>query len=317
MKFRTEIEVAPLAEGLEYGAKLFALGSCFAENISERLRRVKFSITSNPFGVLFNPESIANAIDRLADTRSFAVCDITAGRESYFSFDAHSSLDGKTHTEAFANLNRAVAQGAKSLAEADWVILTFGTAWVYEHEGRVVANCHKQPAVQFERRRLSVEEIVERYSKLLEGALHDKKVILTVSPVRHVGDGLQENSVSKATLRLAVEELVAKYENAHYFPSYEILIDDLRDYRYYADDLAHPSKMAVDYVWERFCEVVLTPKAQAELPQVVQIVAAAEHRPFNPESEAHKAFCRKMLEKIENKPELDFSSEREAFERYL
>ena len=309
--------MAPLAEGLEYGAKIFALGSCFAENISERLAKAKFSITSNPFGVLFNPESIANAIDRLADTRSFAVCDITAGRESYFSFDAHSSLDGKTHTEAFANLNRAVAQGAKSLAEADWVILTFGTAWVYEHEGRVVANCHKQPAAQFERRRLSVEEIVERYSKLLEGALHDKKVILTVSPVRHVGDGLQENSVSKATLRLAVEELVAKYENAHYFPSYEILIDDLRDYRYYADDLAHPSKMAVDYVWERFCEVVLTPKAQAELPQVVQIVAAAEHRPFNPESEAHKAFCRKMLEKIENKPELDFSSEREAFERYL
>ena len=317
MKFRTEIEVAPLAEGLEYGAKIFALGSCFAENISERLAKAKFSITSNPFGVLFNPESIANAIDRLADTRSFAVCDITAGRENFFSFDAHSSLDGKTHTEAFANLNRAVAQGAKSLAEADWVILTFGTAWVYEHEGRVVANCHKQPAAQFERRRLSVEEIVERYSKLLEGALHDKKVILTVSPVRHVGDGLQENSVSKATLRLAVEELVAKYENAHYFPSYEILIDDLRDYRYYADDLAHPSKMAVDYVWERFCEVVLTPKAQAELPQVVQIVAAAEHRPFNPESEAHKAFCRKMLEKIENKPELDFSSERETFERYL
>ena len=317
MKFRTEISLTPLAERLEYGAKIFALGSCFAENISERLAKAKFSITSNPFGVLFNPESIANAIDRLADTRSFAVCDITAGRESYFSFDAHSSLDGKTHTEAFANLNRAVAQGAKSLAEADWVILTFGTAWVYEHEGRVVANCHKQPAAQFERRRLSVEEIVERYSKLLEGALHDKKVILTVSPVRHVGDGLQENSVSKATLRLAVEELVAKYENAHYFPSYEILIDDLRDYRYYADDLAHPSKMAIDYVWERFCEVVLTPKAQAELPQVAQIVAAAEHRPFNPESEAHKAFCRKMLEKIENKPELDFSSEREAFERYL
>ena len=317
MKFRTEIELAPLTEGMEHGAKVFALGSCFAENISERLAKAKFSIASNPFGVLFNPESIANAIDRLVDTRSFAVCDITAGRESYFSFDAHSSLDGKTHTEAFANLNRAVAQGSKALAEAEWVILTFGTAWVYEHEGRVVANCHKQPASHFERRRLSVEEIVERYSLLFEGALRDKKVILTVSPVRHIGDGLQENSVSKATLRLAVEELVAKYENALYFPSYEILIDDLRDYRYYADDLAHPSKMAVDYVWERFCEAVLTPKAQAKLPQIAQIVAAAEHRPFNPESEAHKEFCRKMLEKIENMPELDFDSERKAFERYL
>ena len=317
MKFRTEIELAPLTEGMEHGAKVFALGSCFAENISERLAKAKFSIASNPFGVLFNPASIAAAIDRLADTRSFAVCDITAGRESYFSFDAHSSLDGKTQTEAFGNLNRAVAQGAKAFAEADWVILTFGTAWVYEKEGRVVANCHKQPASHFERRRLSVEEIVERYSQLFEGTLRDKKVILTVSPVRHVGDGLQENSVSKATLRLAVEELVTKYENVHYFPSYEILIDDLRDYRYYADDLVHPSKMAVDYVWERFCEAVLTPKAQAKLPQIAQIVAAAEHRPFNPESEAHKEFCRKMLEKIENMPELDFDSERKAFERYL
>ena len=317
MKFRTEIEAAPLAEGLEYGAKIFALGSCFAENISERLKRAKFSIASNPFGILFNPASIAAAIDRLVDARSFAVCDITAGKESFFSFDAHSSLDGKTHTEAFGNLNKAVAQGAKALAEADWVILTFGTAWVYEHEGRVVANCHKQPASQFERRRLSVTEIVERYSRLFEGILRDKRVILTVSPVRHIGDGLQENSVSKATLRLAVEELVAKYENAHYFPSYEILIDDLRDYRYYADDLAHPSNMAVDYVWERFCDVVLTDAAKAKLSQVEQIVAAAEHRPFNPESEAHKAFCRKMLAKMESMPEMDFTLEKSMFERYL
>ena len=317
MKFRTEIEVSPLTEGLEYGAKIFALGSCFAENISERLRRAKFSIASNPFGVLFNPFSIANAIERLADARTFAVCDITAGKESFFSFDAHSSLDGKSHTEAFGNLNKAVAQGAKSLADADWVILTFGTAWVYEKEGRVVANCHKQPSSQFVRRRLSVTEIVERYSRLFEGVLHDKKVILTVSPVRHIGDGLQENSVSKATLRLAVEELVSKYENACYFPSYEILIDDLRDYRYYADDLAHPSKMAVDYVWERFCEAVLAEETRAKMSLVEQIVAAAEHRPFNPESEAHKTFCQKMLAKTESMPEIDFSLEKSAFERYL
>ena len=181
----------------------------------------------------------------------------------------------------------------------------------------MVANCHKQPASQFQRRRLSVAEIVERYDKLFEGILRDKNVILTVSPVRHIGDGLQENSVSKATLRLAVEELVAKYENAHYFPSYEILIDDLRDYRYYADDLAHPSKMAVDYVWERFCEAILSPEAQEMLPRIAQIVSAAEHRPFNPDSESHKAFCRKMIEKANAMPQIDFSLEKSAFERYL
>ncbi|MBO7221397.1 MAG: GSCFA domain-containing protein [Alistipes sp.] len=317
MKFRTEIEIATLAEGIDHSKKVFALGSCFAESISERLAKAKFSVTTNPFGVLFNPCSIANAIERLDDTRTFAVCDIRAGRDAFFSFDAHSSLDGTTQTEAFANLNRAVAQGSKALHDAEWVILTFGTAWVYEHEGRVVANCHKQPAKEFERRRLSVKEIVERYDALFEGVLRDKKVILTVSPVRHIGDGLQENSVSKATLRLAVEELVAKYENAHYFPSYEILIDDLRDYRYYADDLAHPSKMAVDYVWERFCKYALTDKAQKLLPQIEQIVSAAEHRPFNPEGEAHKAFCRKMLTKVEALPEIDFSLEKSLFERYL
>jgi hypothetical protein len=180
-----------------------------------------------------------------------------------------------------------------------------------------VANCHKQLASQFERRRLSVAEIVERYSSLFEGVLRDKKVVLTVSPVRHIGDGLQENSVGKATLRLAVEELVAKYENASYFPSFEILIDDLRDYRYYADDLAHPSEMAVDYVWERFCEVMITPKSQKLLPQIEQIVSAAEHRPFNLTSEAHRTFCSKMLSKISAIPNIDFEAERSKFENYL
>ena len=317
MKFRTEISLTPIAEGIDHSAKIFALGSCFAENISARLKRAKFSVESNPFGVLFNPLSIANALDRLDAARSFAVCDIYAGKENYFSFDAHSSLDGRTNTEAFGNLNRAVAQGSKALHDADWVILTFGTAWVYEREGRVVANCHKQPAAEFKRRRLSVEEIVERYSRLFEGALHGKNVVLTVSPVRHVGDGLQENSVSKAILRVAVEELVEKYENVHYFPSYEILIDDLRDYRYYADDLAHPSSMAVEYVWERFCEAMLTDAAKAKLPQIEQIVTAAEHRPFNPDGEEHKKFCRKMLAKAESMSDIDFALEKSVFERCL
>ena len=317
MKFRTEIEVTPLAEGVEYGAKIFALGSCFAENISERLAKAKFSITSNPLGILFNPLSIANALERLADTRTFAVCDIREGRECFYSFDAHSSLDGKTHTEAFGNLNKAVAQGSKALAESEWVVLTFGTAWVYEHEGKVVANCHKQPAAEFKRRRLSIEEIVERYSKLFEGILRDKRVILTVSPVRHIGDGLQENSVSKATLRLAIEELVSKYENALYFPSFEILIDDLRDYRYYGEDLAHPSKMAVDYVWERFCEAVLGKEAKLLMPKIEQIVTAASHRPFNPDSEAHRTFCRKMIKQAQEIVGIDLSTEINEFEKYL
>lgn len=317
MKFRTEISITPLSKGLNHGAKIFALGSCFAERVAERLSRAKFAVTTNPLGVLFNPLSIAAAIERLSDTRSFAVCDIREGKEGFFSFEAHSSLDGATPTEAFSKLNKAVAQGAKALHEADWVIITFGTAWVYEREGRIVANCHKQPSSQFSRRRLTVEEIVERYTALFEGALHGKRVILTVSPVRHLGDGLQENSVSKAVLRLAAEELCTQYEDVHYFPSYEIMTDDLRDYRYYNEDMVHPSKMAVDYIWEHFCEVVLSHSARELLPQIEQIVAAAEHRPFNPESEAHREFCRKMIAKAEAMPEMDFTLEKEIFNRFL
>lgn len=317
MKFRTEISIAPLEVGLSHASRIFALGSCFAERVSERLRRSKFSIVSNPLGVLFNPLSIANAIERLDATRTFAVCDIKAGKESFFSYDAHSSFDGTTHTEAFANLNRAVAQGAKALKEADWVLLTFGTAWVYEKEGKVVANCHKQPASEFVRRRLSVAEIVERYTLLLEGSLRDKEVIFTVSPVRHLGDGLDGNGASKATLRLAIEELCERYDNAHYFPSFEILIDDLRDYRYYGDDMVHPSTMAVEYVWERFCRYALSAEAQELLPKIEQIVAASEHRPLNPDSEAHRLFCRKMIASIEQYPNISFVEERNVFEKYI
>ena len=147
--------------------------------------------------------------------------------------------------------------------------------------------------------------------------LCDKRVVFTVSPVRHLGDGLQENSVSKATLRLAVEELVERYQNCYYFPSFEILIDDLRDYRYYGEDFVHPSKMAIDYVWERFCEAVLSAEARERLPRIEQIVQAAEHRPFNPDSEAHKQFCHTMIGKIDAMNDLDFTPEREAFERHL
>jgi len=317
MRFRTEISLTPLAEGIDHSAKIFALGSCFAERISERLTRAKFRVSSNPFGVLFNPLSIAKSIERLATKCEFLARDLHSGGEGYYTFDAHSSLNGNSEAEALERLNEAVSQGTKSLNEADWVILTFGTAWVYERNGTVVANCHKQPAKEFERRRLSVEEIVKQYTSLFDGILHGKKIILTVSPVRHLGDGLQENSVSKAILRLAVEQLCEQYENVHYFPSYEIVMDDLRDYRYYDEDLAHPSKMAVEYVWEQFRNYALTDKARELLLKIEQIVSAAEHRPFNPTSEEHRAFCRKMLEKANAISEVDFAKEKRLFEIYL
>ena len=307
----------PLAERIDHSAKIFALGSCFAERISERLARAKFRVSSNPFGALFNPLSIAKSIERLATKCEFLARDLHSGGEGYYTFDAHSSLNGNSETEALERLNEAVSQGAKALNEANWVILTFGTAWVYERKGKAVANCHKQPAKEFERRRLSVEEIVKQYTSLFDGILQGKKIILTVSPVRHLGDGLQENSVSKAILRLAVEQLCEQYENVHYFPSYEIMMDDLRDYRYYDEDLAHPSKVAVDYIWEQFIRSAVSEEAQKLLPMVEQIVTAAKHRPFNPTSEEHRAFCRKMLAKADAISGIDLEREKSFFEEYL
>ena len=219
-------------------------------------------------------------------------------------------------TELFRTARRA---GASALREADRVILTFGTAWVYElrSTGEIVANCHKQPAELFRRRRLTVEEIVARYDDLQAGPLAGKQVILTVSPVRHLGDGLPDNFLSKATLRLAIDEICRRHADSAYFPAYEILTDDLRDYRFYADDLVHPSQQAQQYIWELFTAATLTEEARRKLPQVEALTTAAGHRPLHPESDEYRRFCRKQLEIIESLPEIDLSREKEFFNQFL
>ena len=214
-------------------------------------------------------------------------------------------------------MNAARQAGAEALRTADRMILTFGTAWVYEHGGEIVANCHRRPAAEFSRRRLSVEEIAETFAELLEGPLAGKQIILTVSPVRHVGDTLPGNAVSKAVLRLAAEELKQRFGCVEYFPAYEIVTDDLRDYRFYADDLVHPAPQAVAYIWEKFAGTVLTDRARKLLPEVEAVVAAAAHRPRNPQGEAHRAFCRRQLERIAALPEVDFQSEAAGFRRCI
>ena len=199
------------------------------------------------------------------------------------------------------------------------MILTFGTAWVYElrSTGEIVANCHRQPTALFRRRRLTVEEIVARYDDLQAGPLAGKQVILTVSPIRHLGDGLPDNFLSKATLRLAIDEICRRHADSTYFPAYEILTDDLRDYRFYADDLVHPSQQAQQYIWELFTAATLTEEARRKLPQVEAVTTAAGHRPLHPESDEYRRFCRKQLEIIESLPEIDLSREKEFFNQFL
>ena len=315
MKFRTEIETAPLGVQIGYENRVLALGSCFAAHIARKLAGAKFRVTENPSGILFNPLSIAAAIRSYADPAPVTRGELGFDGEVWYHFGFHGDFSAPTAEEALGRMNAARQAGADALRTADRVVLTFGTAWVYEHAGEAVANCHRRPAAEFARRRLSVEEIAETFAELIEGPLAG--IILTVSPVRHIGDSLAGNAVSKATLRLAAEQLTERFKCTAYFPAYEILTDDLRDYRFYADDLVHPAPQAVDYVWEKFAPAVLTDEALRLLPEAEAIVAAAAHRPRNPQGEAHRAFCRRCLERITALPEMDFQSETAHFRRCL
>lgn len=303
---------------IEHTLRGLSIGSCFAENIAARMRRAKFRLMSNPFGVLYNPISIASALETLATGRRFAEADMLECNGLWCSFSFHGSFSTADRGQALDGMNRAVEAGSAALAEADYIIITFGTAHVYEYEGSVVANCHKFPASTFGRRRLGVEEIVERYSALIErGALQGKRIIFTVSPVRHIKDGLAENNLSKATLLLAIDRLVQKYPAAQYFPAYEIVMDDLRDYRFFKSDMLHPSETAVDYIWKLFRGAAVGERARQAIDEAEKIADAMEHRPFNPDTPQHKAFRAAMLKKTEalqaKYPEIDWSKELDFF----
>ncbi len=315
MKFRTEIESAPLECRIGYENRTLLLGSCFTENIGRRMAAAKFRTAINPTGILFNPASIAAAIRDFG--RDVVREELHTDGERWFHFGFHGEFAAPTAEEAIEMMNSARRTATEALATADRVILTLGTAWIYEREGEVVANCHRRPAAEFQRRRMGVDEIVATLGNLISNELSHTEVILTVSPVRHLGDTLAGNSASKAALRLAAEELTGRHANAHYFPSYEILVDDLRDYRFYGNDLVHPSGQAVEYVWEIFSKTVLSERARELLPRVENLMKMVEHRPRNPESESHRRLCRRALAEIEALPEIDFSHEAAFLQKSL
>ena len=340
MEFRTQVNPRPSRQKIDYSMNGLSIGSCFAESMAAMLLRAKFHIVSNPFGVLFNPASIADSINMLNSGRVFTMNDLVREGDIWSCFSFHGSFSSTDPGKALEKMNMAVRLGGEALRKADYVILTFGTAWVYElnpdygakDEGndenlyerakrlvreiakpKVVANCHKFPAKTFNRRRLSVSEIVDICTLLLRTLLADKHVIITVSPVRHVKDGLEENSISKATLLLAASELAAAFENVDYFPSYEIVNDELRDYRFYKEDMVHPSDQTVKYIWELFAGTFFSKKTVEMVEEIEKIVTASEHRPLNPDSAVHRRFLRSMMKKAEalqkKHPIIDLSQE--------
>ena len=318
MKFRTEIEKISWKSPIEYSSHILSLGSCFAERISSMLEERKFRVTPLPTGILFNPASIAQSLNLMASRHKVSKEELFEVDGRWLSYNFHSSLSAATPEEAMAEMQGAIERGGEALDSATHLIITLGTAWIYRlrESGAVVANCHKQPASMFSRELLSVESIVEMLQPVCESFKGD--IILTVSPVRHVGEGLADNSLSKAILRVAVDTLQRQYpERVSYFPAYEIVIDDLRDYRFYAEDLVHPSQMAVEYIGEKFFEVALSANSKSVMSRVERIVQATKHRALNPHSESYKRFCRQQLDAIEQIKGVDLSKEKQFFDTML
>jgi hypothetical protein len=278
--------------------RFLLVGSCFATHIGGQLQRSGLQVEVNPFGVVYNPESIALALEAMLDERLPDAC-FFEGRDNLWHSWLHASeFSAPDEATCRKRVGERFSEACGKLRQADVICFTFGTNRVYEHAGRVVGNCHKEPASQFVERSLTIQEIVERWRTLLDRirtVTPTAEIIFTVSPYRYAKYGMVENQRAKATLLLAIEELTREMERVYYFPAYEILLDELRDYRFYASDMLHPSEVAVNYIWQRFTSWAFTPEALNFAQEWERTERDLAHRPLNPESDAHKAFLEKVM----------------------
>ena len=289
---------------ISYQDRLMFSGSCFAEQIGMRMAGHGWETCVNPFGVLYNPFSIASACRRLFDSKPFIEDDLFEYEGMAHSFMHHSRFSDCSTAAALTKMNHALSVASSYLSTVSCLIFSFGTACIYrlKSDGRVVANCHKLPAVLFERTLLTTDQIVNEWSGLLDKLLYvnsSLKIIFTVSPVRYLKDGAHLNQISKSVLLLATRVLTEKYAGrTSYFPAYELMMDELRDYRFYAEDLLHPSNAAVDYIWERFCDVYMKVDVKEDIKEMEALNRDLLHRPFHSSSDTYKQFLLKTLKKI-------------------
>ena len=304
MNFTTKIPITQNANPIDYNSKIVSFGSCFAENMGDKLLYYKFQTQVNPFGIIFNPFSIEKLIERVVLQRYFTKDDIFFFNERWHCYEVHSELSDADSEVFLSKLNQILSDTQKQLQQATHIIITYGTSWVYRHieTNAIVANCHKVPQKQFSKELLSIDSIQKSIQNTVSliATLNPKcNFIFTVSPVRHLKDGFVENQVSKAHLIAAIYATTnTKQQTLNYFPSYEIMMDELRDYRFYADDMVHPSPMAIDYIWERFAATQIDANAIATMELVQTIQKGLAHRPFNPYSESHQKFEANLKEKI-------------------
>ncbi len=297
MRWQTEVEITPLKSRIQYKDKILFLGSCFANEIGSIMRDLRFDILVNPFGVLFNPGSAAAALERVEGMQYFTEDDVIQAGDLYKSFFHGSSFTALSREE-FLNTNNALLTKASAhYKSCRWVVITLGTSWVYrdKRRGVIVSNCHKLPDSQFERFCMEPEEIADVLSPVIERS-PEKSWILTVSPVRHLKDGANGNQLSKARLLLATEILSKRFKNLFYFPAYEIFMDQLRDYRFYASDMVHPSADSIAYVWENFMSYAVDNSCSERINQIASLNSLKSHRPLFPESNEYKTLLKKIAQ---------------------
>ena len=288
---------------IDYNSKIILLGSCFSDNIGQKLSYHKFESILNPFGILFHPKAIESVIKNALCKKKYTEKDVFFLNERWQSFEAHSKLSSSSKEEVIEQLNKASVSINKAVKNSTHFIITLGTSWVYRsnESGEIVANCHKVSQNKFKKELLSVAEINKSLSliiSLIKEINPSISFIFTVSPVRHLKDGVIENQQSKSHLISALHQIIPIHKNSFYFPSYEVMMDELRDYRFYKEDMIHPNQIAINYIWEKFYENWLSDEALELKKEVIKIQRGLEHKPFNPNSEGHQQFLSSLQEKI-------------------
>ncbi|OUS03148.1 GSCFA domain-containing protein [Flavobacteriales bacterium 33_180_T64] len=303
MNLQTKIPLQPQQYNqIDYTSKVLLLGSCFSEHIGEKFTYFKFQNLLNPFGILFHPLAIETLIINAINEKTYTKDDVFFHNEQWHCFDTHSRLSNASKEQLLQNLNNSIKTTHQFLKQASHVIITLGTTWAYRfiETDTHVANCHKIPQKQFLKTLLSVEETaasLQATESLIKSINPNVSMVFTVSPVRHVKDGFVENMQSKSHLIAAIHQLVDPRHQNYYFPSYEIMMDELRDYRFYNEDMLHPNTTAINYIWERFQSVWFSSEAQVVMNDVDEIQKGLAHRPFNPKSDAHQAFLQQLKNK--------------------
>jgi hypothetical protein len=303
--FRTSFKIEPISKPCRLQDTFITLGSCFSDTIGQQLSDHKFKTLVNPFGTIYNPESIHKALRYALSNKPPVEHTYLTSGDITANYDFHSSFSDLKQSDLKKNITETISLTHYFLKETNWLMITYGTAWVYSRidTGEIVANCHKQPGNLFSKELLTQKKTLDSFESLyteLKSFNPNLQIILTVSPVRHVKDTLPLNSVSKSVLRIACHTLSEQHTDIHYFPAYEILLDDLRDYRFYKSDMIHPSEEAEQYIWEKFKQAYFDDEGKSFIEKWDAISLGLKHKPFHPSSKSHQKFLTELLNSLEN-----------------